>query len=183
MWARIVKKAKRISGLEPPILFGDPEQYGDLVADDYVEHLRAVVGGWAIEGNIRAFECALREMPPTMRRLWWMALFQWYGMMCYWIYIVPTLAATVFGTDDPHSAGFRDAALLNGQVGGFYNAVAFIAAFALQRLSHVTGDARYGQAAERALAHFYARMAHQPTGYSSLLATLEEARATGWPST
>ena len=74
---------------------------------------------------------AIREMPPTMRRLWWMALFQWYGMMCYWIYIVPTLAATVFGTDDPHSAGFRDAALLNGQVGGFYNAVAFVAAFAM----------------------------------------------------
>lgn len=74
---------------------------------------------------------AIREMPVTMRRLWWMALFQWYGMMCYWIYIVPTLAATVFGTDDPHSAGFRDAALLNGQVGGFYNAVAFVAAFAM----------------------------------------------------
>lgn len=74
---------------------------------------------------------AVREMPPTMRRLWWMALFQWYGMMCYWIYVVPMLAATVFGTDDPHSAGFRDAALLNGQVGGFYNAVAFVAAFAM----------------------------------------------------
>lgn len=74
---------------------------------------------------------AVRDMPPTMRRLWWMALFQWYGMMCYWIYIVPTLAATVFGTDDPHSAGFRDAALLNGQVGGFYNAIAFVAAFAM----------------------------------------------------
>lgn len=74
---------------------------------------------------------ALRDMPQTMRRLWWMALFQWYGMVCYWIYIVPTLAATVFGTDDPHSAGFRDAALLNGQVGGFYNVVAFFAAFAM----------------------------------------------------
>ncbi len=74
---------------------------------------------------------ALREMPPTMRRLWWMALFQWYGMVCYWIYIVPTLAATIFGTDDAKSAGFRDAALLNGQVGGFYNVIAFVAAFAM----------------------------------------------------
>jgi len=74
---------------------------------------------------------ALREMPPTMRRLWWMALFQWYGMVCYWIYIVPTLAATVFGTADAHSAGFRDAALLNGQIGGFYNVVAFVSAFAM----------------------------------------------------
>ena len=74
---------------------------------------------------------AIREMPLTMRRLWWMALFQWYGMMCYWIYIVPALARTVFDTADPTSVGFRDAGLLNGQIGGFYNFVAFIAAFAM----------------------------------------------------
>jgi len=91
--------------------------------------LRALQHG--LGGALAEIWAALRDMPQTMRRLWWMALFQWYGMMCYWIYIVPTLAATVFGTDDPHSAGFRDAALLNGQVGGFYNAVAFVAAFAM----------------------------------------------------
>jgi maltose/moltooligosaccharide transporter len=74
---------------------------------------------------------AVREMPQAMRQLWWMKLFQWYGMMCYWIYIVPSLARTVFDTSDASSEGFRDAGLLNGQIGGFYNFVAFIAAFAL----------------------------------------------------
>jgi maltose/moltooligosaccharide transporter len=74
---------------------------------------------------------AAKAMPPTMRRLWWMALFQWYGMMCYWIYIVPCLAKTMFGTADATSQGFRDAGLLNGQIGGFYNFVAFVAAFAM----------------------------------------------------
>jgi len=74
---------------------------------------------------------AIREMPPTMRQLWWMKLFQWYGMMCYWIYIVPALAKTMFQTADPTTPGFRDASLLNGQIGGFYNLVAFIAAFAM----------------------------------------------------
>ncbi len=74
---------------------------------------------------------ALKEMPPTMRQLWWMKLFQWYGMMCYWIYIVPSLAKTMYGTSDPTTAGFRDAGLLNGQIGGFYNFVAFVAAFAM----------------------------------------------------
>ena len=74
---------------------------------------------------------AAKTMPPTMRRLWWMALFQWYGMMCYWIYIVPALARTIFDTSDPTSSGFRDAGLLNGQIGGFYNFVAFLAAFAM----------------------------------------------------
>ena len=74
---------------------------------------------------------AIKEMPSTMRRLWWMKLFQWYGMMCYWIYIVPALAASMFNTSDPASVGFRDAGMLNGQIGGFYNFVAFVAAFAL----------------------------------------------------
>jgi maltose/moltooligosaccharide transporter len=81
--------------------------------------------------TLREIVAAMREMPPAMRRLWWMKLFQWYGMMCYWIYIVPSLAKTMFGTADAASAGFREASLLNGQIGGFYNAVAFVAAFAL----------------------------------------------------
>ena len=82
---------------------------------------------------------AIKEMPPTMRRLWWMKLFQWYGMMCYWIYIVPALAKTMFGTSDATSVGFRDASLLNGQIGGFYNFIAFIAAFAMVPLVRRAG--------------------------------------------
>ena len=74
---------------------------------------------------------AFKEMPPVMRRLWWMKLFQWYGMMCYWIYIVPSLAKTMFNTSDATTEGFRDASLLNGQIGGFYNFVAFLSAFAM----------------------------------------------------
>ncbi len=74
---------------------------------------------------------ALRDMPQAMRQLWWMKLFQWYGMMCYWIYIVPSVARSVFDTSDATSQGFRDAGLLNGQIGGFYNFVAFLAAFSL----------------------------------------------------
>lgn len=85
--------------------------------------------GWG--ATLAEIGSAIRDMPPTMRRLWWMALFQWYGMMCYWIYIVPTLARTLYGTDDAQSSGFRDAVLANGQLGGFYNAIAFVAAFAM----------------------------------------------------
>ena len=77
---------------------------------------------------------AIRDMPQTMRQLWWMKLFQWYAKMCYWIYIVPALALSIFGTRDANTTEFRDASLLNGQIGGFYNFVAFIAAFALMPL-------------------------------------------------
>ena len=74
---------------------------------------------------------AIREMPPTMKQLALVKLFQWYAMFCYWQYIMLSLASTVFGTSNPGSVEFRDAGLLNGQIGAFYNFVAFIAAFAL----------------------------------------------------
>lgn len=99
------------------------------LSDAEIEALRARPRGAA--ATLREIAQAIREMPATMRRLWWMKLFQWYGMLCYWIYIVPALAHSVYGTSDPASQGFRDASLLNGRIGGFYNAVAFVSAFAM----------------------------------------------------
>ncbi len=110
------------------------------LAPEEAAALRAKPAGAA--ATLREIADAFRAMPPTMRRLWWMKLFQWYGMMCYWIYIVPALAKTMFGTADPTSAGFREAGLLNGQIGGFYNAVAFVAAFALVPFTRKLGARR-----------------------------------------
>lgn len=74
---------------------------------------------------------AVIEMPLAMRQLAVMKLFQWYGMVCYWQYVTYAIARSLFHTVDPASEGFRDAVLVNGQVGGFYNFVAFVGAFAL----------------------------------------------------
>ncbi len=74
---------------------------------------------------------AIKEMPPTMRRLGVMMLFQWYALACYWQYIVLSVSKSFFGTSDGASQGLRDAGLMYGQVGAFYNFVAFIAAFAM----------------------------------------------------
>ena len=74
---------------------------------------------------------AMREMPTTMKQLALMKLFQWYAMFCYWQYVVLSLAVSLFHTHDASTAGFREASLVNGQIGGFYNFVAFVAAFAM----------------------------------------------------
>lgn len=84
-----------------------------------------------ISHTVREIAEALRDMPSTMRQMIAMKFFQWYAMFCYWIYIAPALALTLFGTKDPKSAGFREAGLVVGQVGAFYNFVAFVAAFAM----------------------------------------------------
>ena len=49
------------------------------------------------------------------------------------------------------------------------------AAFALQRLGHLVGNARYLTAAERAIGIFYESMQRNPGGHTSLLAALDEA--------
>ena len=82
---------------------------------------------------------AIRDMPATMRQLAVAMLFQWFGMFCYWQYVVLALARNVHGTSDPASTGFRDAGLLNGQLGAFYNAIACVSAFAMIPLARRFG--------------------------------------------
>ena len=49
-----------------------------------------------------------------------------------------------------------------------------VAAFALQRLGHISGDTRLLDAAERALQAFYGNLEQQPAGFASLVMALEE---------
>ncbi|MED5621928.1 MFS transporter [Ideonella sp. BN130291] len=101
------------------------------------ERMRQQPRGWM--AALREVRLAMRDMPPTMRQLAWMKLFQWYAMFCYWQYVVLALASTLYGTTDPTSPALREAALLNGQLGGFYNAVAFVGAFLLLPLGRRFG--------------------------------------------
>ena len=50
-----------------------------------------------------------------------------------------------------------------------------VAAFALQRLAHLTAEMRYQEAADAALAHFFAAIEDHPSGHGSLLMALEES--------
>ncbi|MGV7210911.1 MFS transporter [Oxalobacteraceae bacterium A2-2] len=91
--------------------------------------LRARPAGW--RHALADIVDALREMPPTMKQLALVKLCQWYAMFCYWQYIMLSLSTTIFHTTDPDAQGFRDAGLLAGQAGAFYNLVAFVGALAL----------------------------------------------------
>ena len=96
---------------------------------EQIAEIASQPSGW--QATVSDIVQAVKEMPLTMKQLALVKLFQWYAMFCYWQYIVLSLGRSIFGTDDPATDGFRDAGLLNGQIGAFYNFVAFIAAFAL----------------------------------------------------
>ena len=93
----------------------------------------------SVRSTIAGLIEAIRDMPAVMRQLAVAMLFQWFGMFCYWQYIVLTLARNVYQTSDPGTAAFRNASLLNGQLGAFYNAIACTSAFAMIPLARRFG--------------------------------------------
>jgi maltose/moltooligosaccharide transporter len=99
------------------------------LGDEEREALHAQPRG--VMATLNEIVAAVRDMPPTMRQLALMKLFQWYGMVCYWQYITLSLSTTLFGTADGSTAEFREAGLITGQIGAFYNALACFAAFAM----------------------------------------------------
>jgi maltose/moltooligosaccharide transporter len=84
---------------------------------------------------------AIRDMPLAMRKLAVMSLFQWYAMAAYWAYVIYAIGRSVYGTDAPTSTGFHSAVLTNGEMAAFYNAVAFVSAFAMVPLAKRFGAA------------------------------------------
>jgi maltose/moltooligosaccharide transporter len=85
---------------------------------------------------------AIREMPSAMRGMAWMSLFQWYAMCCYWGYRTHGVSMALFGTSDASTPQFREADLLSGPMGAFYNAVAFATAFAMIPLAQRLGASK-----------------------------------------
>jgi maltose/moltooligosaccharide transporter len=96
---------------------------------DELQVLRNKPQGW--KSTLAEIVDAIRDMPYTMKQLAVVKLFQWYAMFCYWQYVVLSISTTLFGTTDQTSPAFREASLINGQIGAFYNFIAFIAAFAM----------------------------------------------------
>jgi maltose/moltooligosaccharide transporter len=84
-----------------------------------------------IAATFKEIWAAIVQMPPAMRKLAWMSLFQWYAMAAYWGYVIYSIGRSVYDTSDPTSDGFRSAVLANGEMAAFYNFIAFGAAFAL----------------------------------------------------
>ena len=96
----------------------------------------------SLRGALADLKTALVEMPKPMRQLALAMLCQWYAMFAYWQFIAFALARSLHGTTDTATTAFRDTTLTVGQLGAFYNAVAFVAALALMPLARRHGAKR-----------------------------------------
>jgi maltose/moltooligosaccharide transporter len=107
-----------------------------LTAEQQEEILHAAKG---VKATFREIFVAVKEMPLIMKQMIPMMLFSWYAMFIYWIYIAKCLSKSVFHSSGVSGSGFRDADLLSGQIGAFYNFIAFVSAFGLAVLAKKYG--------------------------------------------
>ncbi len=94
-----------------------------------------------LAATLREIWSAIGAMPPAMRNLAVMSVFQWYAMAAYWSYVIYSIGRSVYHTSDPTSDEFRSAVLANGEMAAFYNFVAFVAAFSLVPFTRRFGPA------------------------------------------
>lgn len=80
---------------------------------------------------LRDIGSAIVQMPPTMRQLAFVKLFQWYAMFCYWQYVGLSYSLSAYGTTDATTGAFKQASIDYGQAGAFYNFIAFVSALAM----------------------------------------------------
>jgi len=76
---------------------------------------------------------AVKEMPTNMWRLFFVYLFQWFALKCYWDYKDLTIAKSIFKTTDNSAANkiYQEAVGWGGFISGWTNIITFISAFAL----------------------------------------------------
>lgn len=103
------------------------------ITEEEVEEIKKSPMGFA--STFKDIGSAIKEMPLTMKQMIPMMFFTWYAMFIYWIYIAKTLSRSVFGETSASAEGFRNADILSGQIGAFYNFIAFISAFGLAWLA------------------------------------------------
>jgi len=59
-------------------------------------------------GAIKEIYSAVLEMPPAVKRLWWVKFFSWYGLPLMWQYLALSIARHCFNAPNPDSPGFAE---------------------------------------------------------------------------
>ena len=79
------------------------------------------------------------RIPPKMWQLLLVQFFSWFALFSMWVYTTPTVAEHFFGTTDPNSTDFKEAANWVGILFGVYNGVSAIIALSLPKIAAKIG--------------------------------------------
>lgn len=125
--------------------------YNDLTQELYILFIGLVVIGLLfmvvsqlrgrnVKNGFTIIMTDMLNMPDTMKQLAWVQFFSWFALFSMWIYTTQAVTGHVFGTTDPTSVLYNDAADWVTIMFGVYNGVAASVAFLLPVLARRTSN-------------------------------------------
>lgn len=76
--------------------------------DNMVEFERMKREGSGVKGAFTEIFHAFRDMPSTMKQLWWVKFFTWFGLPLMWQYLTLAVARHAFNAPTAQSPGFQE---------------------------------------------------------------------------
>lgn len=125
--------------------------YNDLTQELYILFVGLIIIGllFMVVSQLRSKDVRngftiimtdMMNMPNTMKQLAWVQFFSWFALFSMWIYTTQAVTGHVFGTTDPTSELYNDAADWVTIMFGAYNGVAAAVAFLLPVLARRTSN-------------------------------------------
>ncbi len=93
-----------------------------------------------VENGFTTIITDMLNMPETMKQLAWVQFFSWFALFSLWIYTTAAVTGHVFGTSDPTSELYNDAADWVPVMFTVYNGVAAAVAFLLPVMAKRTSN-------------------------------------------
>ncbi|WP_080241251.1 MFS transporter [Spirosoma rigui] len=95
-------------------------------------------GGSVLKAFTEVFH-ALRDMPSTMKQLWWVKFFTWYGLPLMWQYLSLAISRHAFNAPTPQSPGFERGIEVGNDCFALFNIGCFGISFFLPAIARRVG--------------------------------------------
>ncbi|WP_411695275.1 MFS transporter [Glaciecola sp.] len=85
---------------------------------------------------------ALKDMPKSLRTLWWVKLVTWFGLPLMWQYLSLSIAHHVYNAPTPDAAGFAVGTAQGGKAFAVMQITTLVVSFFIAKTIHKFGDSK-----------------------------------------
>ncbi|GAB3790615.1 MFS transporter [Spirosoma horti] len=107
--------------------------------EDLEEFKRVKTESRGIGGAFAEIFQAIKEMPSTMKQLWWVKFFTWFALPLMWQYLTLAVARHAFNAPTPESPGFQEGTEWGNICFAMFNVGCFTISFFLPAIANRIG--------------------------------------------
>ncbi len=105
-----------------------------------IEQFKAANQGKVLSSVLKDLISACKDMPLSLRQLWWVKLVTWFGLPLMWQYLSLSIARHVYDAPTPDSVGFAEGTAQGGTAFAVMHITTLLMSFFIAKFIHRFGD-------------------------------------------